>query len=74
MFLLSVSIEPLSDEAQNHAVAWVAAFETELLTVEVRHDDTIITPTSAVNKKDWLTCPRRASDVFAMYKVKGEKY
>lgn len=51
--LLSVSIEPLSDEAQNTPLPAVA--ETELSTVEVRHDDTIITPTPrAVNRKDWL--------------------
>lgn len=69
--LLSVSIEPLSDEAQNTPLPAVA--ETEVSTVEVRHDDTIITPTpGAVNKKDWLYFCGRASDVFMMYKVKGE--
>lgn len=48
--LLSVSIEPLSDEAQNTPLPAVA--ETEVSTVEVRHDDTIITPIpGAVNKK-----------------------
>ncbi len=51
--LLSVSIEPLSDEAQDMPLPAVA--ETELSTVEVRHDDTIIPPIpGAVNRKDWL--------------------
>ncbi len=38
--LLSVSIEPLNDEAQNTPLPAVA--ETEVSTVEVRRDDTII--------------------------------
>ncbi|MGK4785539.1 response regulator, partial [Salmonella enterica] len=51
--VLSVSIEPLSDEAQNTPVPAVA--ETVVSTVEVRHYDTIITPIpGAVYKKDWL--------------------
>lgn len=69
--LLSVSIEPLSDEAQNTPLPAVA--ETELSTVEVRRDDTIIPPIpGAVNKKIGSTFAGRASDVFMMYKVKGE--
>ncbi|HFY0757918.1 TPA: transcriptional regulator, partial [Salmonella enterica subsp. enterica serovar Typhimurium] len=70
--LLSVSIEPLSDEAQNTPLPAVA--ETEVSTVEVRHDDTIITPTpGAVNKKDWLYfCLAALLMFFMMYKVKGE--
>ncbi|EAA3445273.1 response regulator [Salmonella enterica] len=70
--LLSVSIEPLSDEAQNTPLPAVA--ETELSTVEVRRDDTIIPPIpGAVNKKDWLYfCLAALLMFFMMYKVKSE--
>ncbi|EDW1342895.1 response regulator, partial [Salmonella enterica subsp. enterica] len=70
--LLSVSIEPLSDEAQDMPLPAVA--ETELSTVEVRRDDTIIPPIpGAVNRKDWLYfCLAALLMFFMIYKVKGE--
>ncbi|EEP9553675.1 response regulator, partial [Salmonella enterica] len=70
--LLSVSIEPLSNEDQNTALPAVA--ETELSMVETRHNDTIISPTQGtLNRKDWLYfCLAAILMFFMIYKVKSE--